>query len=317
MTTGAQHIELQVVESEGDRLDRWLARALPNLSRARVQKLIDQGHIQRNGTVCQAKALLLQPGDRLQVSIPPSQPLELEPEAIPLVVLYEDAHLIIVNKPAGLVVHPAPGHLTGTLVNAVLAHCQDLAGIGGVQRPGIVHRLDKDTSGAIALAKTDRACAHLQAQMKAKTARREYLGVVYGAPGTSEGTVDQPLGRHPIDRKKQGIVPLTKGGRRAITYWQVRERLGNCSLLHFRLGTGRTHQIRVHCAAMGHPVVGDRLYSSGRSLGVNLSGQVLHAWKLTLRHPITEAWVEAIAPLPPDFVTLLRKLGSQTVDQWG
>lgn len=312
--TPAEVIVLEVreaIDTPAERLDRWLAKQLPQLSRARVQKLIDQGQVKLNGQVCRSKAAALQPGDRLQIEIPPAHPLNLEPEAIPLDILYEDEHIIIVNKPSGLVVHPAPGHLTGTLVNAVLAHCQNLAGIGGVQRPGIVHRLDKDTSGALVMAKTDQACAHLQAQMKAKTAQREYVAVVHGAPANSTGTVDQPIGRHPIDRKKKAIVPLEKGGRRAITHWWVQERLGNYTLMYFRLETGRTHQIRVHCVHIGHPIVGDPIYSSGRSIGVNLTGQALHAWKLKLRHPVTEDWLEAIAPFPTDFTTLVDRLRCQ------
>jgi 23S rRNA pseudouridine1911/1915/1917 synthase len=232
----------------------------------------------------------------------------LIPEDIPLDVLYEDDQLLIINKPVGLVVHPAPGHADGTLVNALLAHCDNLAGIGGVQRPGIVHRLDKDTSGALAIAKTDLAHQQLQAQFKTKTARREYLAVVYGAPTQATGTIDAPIGRHPIDRKKMAVVPEEKGGRRAVTHWQVEERLGNYTLMRFQLETGRTHQIRVHSAHIGYPVVGDPVYSSGRTVGVNLPGQALHAWKLRLQHPMTGDWIEATAPMPPSFLTLLQVL---------
>lgn len=250
-------------------------------------------------------------GDRIQITIPEPQPLELAAEEIPLDILYEDQSLLIINKPAGLVVHPAPGHAGGTLVNALLAHCPDLKGIGGVQRPGIVHRLDKDTSGAIAIAKTEQAHHHLQAQFKAKIAQREYLGIVYGAPSTASGTVNQSIGRHPIERKKMAVVPEAKGGRHALTHWQVRERLGNFTLMQFQLETGRTHQIRVHCAYFGHPIVGDPVYGSGRSVGVNLTGQALHAWKLTLQHPLTGEWIEAIAPPPEEFIKLLRVLRRQ------
>lgn len=221
--------------------------------------------------------------------------------------------MVIINKPAGLVVHPAPGNMSGTLVNAVLAHCgEQLTGIGGVERPGIVHRLDKDTTGAIVIAKTDLAHQHLQAQMKAKTARREYLGVIYGAPKTEAGTVDAPTGRHPSDRKKQAIIPALKGGRYAITHWQVAERLGNFTLMRFRLETGRTHQIRVHCAHIGHPIVGDPVYGAGRSVGVNLPGQALHAERLSLQHPATGETVTAIAPPPAHFTTLLDVLRRRT-----
>nr|WP_290222992.1 RluA family pseudouridine synthase [Trichocoleus desertorum] len=309
----ASEVNLQV-EQAGERLDRWLSEQLPDLSRSRLQKLIEQGQVQVNGQVCTSKKVTVQTGDRIQVEIPDAQPLELQPEKIPLDILYEDEHLLILNKPAGLVVHPAPGHESGTLVHALLAHCQTLSGlnalpgIGGVQRPGIVHRLDKDTSGAIAIAKTDQAHQHLQAQLKAKTARRDYLAVVYGSPAAESGTIDLPIGRHPVDRKKMAIVPEEKGGRRAVTHWRVLERLGNYTLMHFQLETGRTHQIRVHSTQTGHPIVGDPVYSSQRSLGVNLPGQMLHAWKLRLQHPVSETWIEVTATPPPIFKTLLEVL---------
>lgn len=281
------------------------------ISRARLQKLIEEGYVQVNGQVCRAKKTKLQPGDLLHLSIPSDRPLDLEPENIPLDILYEDEALIVVNKPAGLVVHPAPGHAEGTLVNALLYHCDDLAGIGGVQRPGIVHRLDKDTSGAMVVAKTDAAHQHLQAQIQAKTALREYLGVVYGAPQFDTGRIDLPIGRHPVDRKKMAVVTVEKGGRTALTHYRVLERLGNYTLMKFQLETGRTHQIRVHSSAIGHPLVGDPVYGSGRSVGVNLTGQALHAWKLTLTHPQTGEHIEAIAPLPEDFTKLLEVLRSR------
>ncbi|GCL35596.1 pseudouridine synthase, RluA family protein [Sphaerospermopsis reniformis] len=297
-----------LVQEKTERLDRYLSSAIPDLSRSRVQQLIEQGHVQVNDQVCTSKKINLKLGDRICLEIPAVQPLELVAEDIPLDILYEDEQLLILNKPAGLVVHPAPGHADGTLVNALLAHCPNLPGIGGVQRPGIVHRLDKDTTGAIAIAKTDIAYQHLQAQLQAKTARREYLGVVYGAPKTESGTVDLPIGRHPQDRKKMAIVPIEEGGRSAITHWQVKERLGNYTLIHFQLETGRTHQIRVHSAKIGHPIVGDPVYGSGRSIGVNLPGQALHAWRLKLQHPISGDWIEVTAPLPQTFTTLLEVL---------
>ena len=308
-------IELQV-EEIGDssatqahqRIDRYLSDELPELSRSRIQKLIEQEQVQVNGQICTSKKATVKEGDFITLSIPEAKPLSLKPEPIPLSILYEDEHFLIINKPAGLVVHPAPGHESGTLVNAVLAHCTHLAGIGGVQRPGIVHRLDKDTSGAIMVAKTDQAHQNLQAQLKAKTARREYLAIVYGAPQTEHGIIDQPIGRHPIDRKKMAVISIYKGGRQAITHWRIEERLGNYTLMHFSLETGRTHQIRVHSAFIGHPIVGDPVYGSGRSPGVNLPGQALHAWRLHVQHPITAAPIEAIAPLPSPFVTLLEVL---------
>ncbi len=293
--------------TKSDRLDRWLSNQLSDLSRSRIQKLIEQGCVEINGETCTDKNAKVKPGDRIHLTIPAAQPTHIQPEDIPLDILYEDDHLLILNKPAGLVVHPAAGHQDGTLVNALLAHCP-LAEIGGEQRPGIVHRLDKDTTGAIAIAKTDQAYQHLQAQLKAKTARREYLGVVYGVPKTASGSVNQPIGRHPVDRKKMAVVPEEKGGRPAITHWQIKERLGNYTLIHFQLETGRTHQIRVHSAYMGHPIVGDPLYGSGRDIGVNLPGQALHAWKLTLQHPISEDWISVTAPPPKAFITLLEVL---------
>jgi 23S rRNA pseudouridine1911/1915/1917 synthase len=303
----SQTINLQV-EDRGDRMDSYLSQQLPEFSRSRLQKLIEEGNVQLNGQVCTGKKTSVREGDRLQIIIPPTQPLELQPEAILLDILYEDDYLIIINKPAGLVVHPSPGHESGTLVHALLSHCPNLAGIGGVQRPGIVHRLDKDTTGALVVAKSDRAHQHLQAQLKAKTATREYLGVVYGVSATNSGTINLPIGRHPVERKKMAVVPIEKGGREAVTHWQILERLGNYTLMQFRLETGRTHQIRVHSSSLGHPIVGDPVYSSGRSLGVNLPGQALHAWKLKLEHPISGEIIEAIAPLPITFTKLLDVL---------
>jgi 23S rRNA pseudouridine1911/1915/1917 synthase len=300
---------LKVETAEPERLDRWLTANIKQLSRNRIQKLIDWEYVHINDQLCTNKKEPVQVGDRIQVTIPVARPLELTPENIALDILYEDEHLVIINKPAGLVVHPAPGNMSGTLVNAVLAHCgEQLLGIGGVQRPGIVHRLDKDTTGAIVVAKTDLAHSNLQAQMKAKTARREYLAVVYGAPKADRGTIDAALGRHPVDRKKNAVVPEDRGGRHAVTHWQVEERMGNFSLLRFRLETGRTHQIRVHSAHIGMPVVGDPTYGSGKNVGVNLPGQALHAERLELRHPATGEPVVAIAPLPSHFETLLRVL---------
>ena len=300
-------INIQVPENS-DRLDRYLSQELSDLSRARIQQLIQQGCVQVNDTVCTSKKINLKTGDRIILEIPAIQPLALIAEDIPLDILYEDDELIILNKPAGLVVHPAPGHPDGTLVNALLAHCPNLPGIGGVQRPGIVHRLDKDTTGAIVIAKTDRAYQHLQAQIQAKTARREYLGLIYGVPKMETGSINLPIGRNSQDRKKMDIVPVEEGGRAAITHWQVKERFGNYTLMHFQLETGRTHQIRVHSAKIGHPIVGDPIYSSAHSVGVNLPGQALHAWKLQLQHPVSGDLVEVTAPLPRSLTTLLEVL---------
>ncbi|MCP6757291.1 MAG: RluA family pseudouridine synthase [Fischerella sp. CENA71] len=305
-------ISLQVEEA-GERLDRYLTEQLTDLSRSRIQQLIEQGQVQLNSKVCTSKKTTVRLGDRIIVTIPPAEPLELTAEDIPLDILYEDDHILILNKTAGLVVHPAPGHPDGTLVNAILAHCPHLPGIGGVRRPGIVHRLDKDTTGAIAIAKTEFAHQHLQAQLKAKTAQREYLGVIHGVPKTESGTVDLPIGRHPVDRKKMAVVSTEKGGRAAVTHWRILERLGNYTLMHFQLETGRTHQIRVHSAHVGHPIVGDPVYSSGRSVGVNLPGQALHAWRLRLQHPVSGEWIEATAPIPQTLTTLLEVLRRRVV----
>ncbi|NJK40267.1 MAG: RluA family pseudouridine synthase [Acaryochloridaceae cyanobacterium SU_2_1] len=306
---------------QGLRLDRWLPRQMEGLSRSQVQRLIDQGQVQINQQVCLSKKQLLQRGDWVAVEVPAPTPLDLQPEPMSLDILYEDEHLLVVNKPAGLVVHPAPGHAQGTLVHGLLAHCQSqagssLSGIGGVERPGIVHRLDRDTSGAIAIAKTNQAHHHLQTQLAAKTARRQYLAIVHGHPVAAEGTIDQPIGRHPVDRVKMAVVAEANGGRPAVTHWQVQQRLGNYTLMQFQLETGRTHQIRVHAAYLGWPIVGDPVYCRGKSIGVNLSGQVLHAWKLSFQHPASEAWLEVQAPLSPDFKTLLERLqGNQLADK--
>jgi 23S rRNA pseudouridine1911/1915/1917 synthase len=293
------------------RLDVWLTDRLPEFSRARLQKLISQGQIQVGEQICTHKQYRLKSGDRVYVSIPEPDALDLIPEAIPLDILYEDEQLLIVNKPTGMVVHPSAGHSTGTLVHALLAHCP-LSNIGGVQRPGIVHRLDKDTTGAIVVAKTDFAHQHLQLQLQAKTAKREYLGVVYGVPKTDSGTIDLPIGRHPIDRQKQAIVPLERGGKAAVTHWQIEERLRGFSLIEFRLETGRTHQIRVHATKIGHPIVGDLVYGAGRaSVGVNLPGQALHARRLELVHPVTSELISVTAPIPERLLTLLKVLRSR------
>lgn len=297
-----------LVSENTQRLDLYLSSELQNLSRSRLQQLIEQGHVLLNDQVCTSKKINVKVGDRICVEIPSLQPLKLVAEDIPLDILYEDEQLLILNKQAGLVVHPAPGHPDGTLVNALLAHCANLPGIGGVQRPGIVHRLDKDTTGAIAIAKTDIAYQHLQAQLQAKTARREYLGVVYGVPKTESGIINLPISRHPQDRKKMAIVPTEQGGRTAITHWQIRERLSNYTLIHFQLETGRTHQIRVHSAKIGHPIVGDSVYGAGRSVGVNLAGHALHAWQLKLQHPISGDWIQVTASPPQTFTTLLEVL---------
>jgi 23S rRNA pseudouridine1911/1915/1917 synthase len=304
-----QAIDLNVADDDRTepRLDLWLTGQLADFSRSRWQKLISQGHVRVGDRVCIDKQYKLKSGDRVRVFIPAPAALDLVPEAIPLDILYEDEQLLIVNKPAGMVVHPSAGHDTGTLVHALLAHCP-LSSIGGVQRPGIVHRLDKDTSGAIAIAKTDFAHQHLQQQLQAKTARREYLGVVYGTPKTDSGTIDLPIGRHPVARQRNTIIELDRGGKSAVTHWQIEERLRSFCLMRFRLETGRTHQIRVHANRIGHPIVGDPVYGTGRSIGVKLPGQALHARQLDLIHPLSGDLISAIAPIPTYFLTLLQVL---------
>ncbi|MGY2802674.1 23S rRNA pseudouridine1911/1915/1917 synthase [Thermostichus sp. MS-CIW-37] len=297
-------------KQQGSRLDRGLAEQLPDLSRSRLQQLIRAGQVWLNGKPCLDKNRALQTGDRIEVRIPAVTPSRLEPERIPLDILYEDDDLIVLNKPRDLVVHPAPGHPSGTLVHALLAHCPRLSGINGEQRPGIVHRLDKDTTGALVIAKHDQAHQHLQAQIQAKTARRIYLGVVFGRPAQSQGTVSAPIGRHPVDRQKMAVLPPGQG-RAAVTHWQVLERLGNYTLMQFELETGRTHQIRVHAAHLRLPIVGDPLYTQSKTSPVKLSGQALHAWKLSFVHPRTGQPMQFTAPLPEEFERLLRQLRSQ------
>ena len=289
------------------RLDRWLVAQRPEQSRARIQKVIVAGCVRVNGSTGRAKTPL-RPGDVVELWMPPPEPLPyLIPQAIPLEVLYEDGHLIVINKPAGLTVHPAPGNKDGTLVNALLHHCPDLPGIGGELRPGIVHRLDKDTSGCIVIAKSQEALVRLQVQIQKRIASREYLAVVHGQPAAEAGTIEAAIGRHPVDRKKYAVV-ADGSGRHARTHWRVVERLGDYALLRFQLDTGRTHQIRVHCAHIQHPIVGDPVYSRARRLPVALSGQALHAVALGLNHPISGERLSFTAPLPKAFEHLLAAL---------
>jgi 23S rRNA pseudouridine1911/1915/1917 synthase len=289
------------------RLDRWLVAQRPEQSRARIQKFIDAGYVRVNGVTGRAKTPL-RPGDTVELWMPPPEPLPyLVAQAMPLDVLFEDEHLIVLNKPAGLTVHPAPGNRDGTLVNGLLHHCPDLPGIGGEMRPGIVHRLDKDTTGCIVVAKSQQALVKLQVQIQKRIASREYLAVVHGQPAGDAGTIVGAIGRHPSDRKKYAVV-ADGSGRHACTHWTVVERLGDHALLRFRLDTGRTHQIRVHCAHMGHPIVGDQAYSRCRRLPIALAGQALHAVALGLDHPITGERMSFEAPLPEVFTRLLTVL---------
>ena len=294
-------------EFAGQRLDVALARLEPTLSRAQVQRLIEQGEITVAGGVVKP-AHKLRAGERIEGRVPAPVPARLEAQAIPLAILHEDADLIVIDKPAGMVVHPAAGHAQGTLVNALLHHCRDLSGVGGELRPGIVHRLDKDTSGVLVAAKHDRAHRALAAQWKQHSIDREYLAFVRGSPRAESGTVDAPIGRHPTDRKRMST--RARVGRSAVTHWRVEERLRGATLLRVRLETGRTHQIRVHMASIALPLLGDPVYGGGRALrpAPAIARQALHATVLGFTHPTTGERVRFESPLPADLRALLESL---------
>ena len=283
----------------GERLDLFLAGELPHLSRSRAQALIKAGHVTVNGE-------RVKPGEKVRkgavvsVTEPPAEPTLLEPEDIPLDALYEDEDLLVINKPAGLVVHPAAGHARHTLVHALLAHCGTLSGIGGEQRPGIVHRLDKDTSGCLVVAKNDMAHGHLSRQFAGRTVEKVYLALAQGYfEGARRGVIDNMIGRHPVDRKKMAV--LTRGGRASRTAWRVTQDLpGVGSVVECTLHTGRTHQIRVHLKHLGHPLLGDPLYAP-RLVG-HYPRQMLHAWRLGFKHPRTGEAMHFSSPLPEDFI---------------
>lgn len=303
-----QLVRLTYDKPQPMRLDRWLVQQRQEQSRARIQKLIAQQLVRVNGTTAPRAKTPLRHGDRVELWLPPPEPLDyLPPQPMDLDILHEDAELIVVNKPAGLTVHPAPGHWDGTLVNGLLAHCPDLPGIGGKMRPGIVHRLDKDTSGCMVVAKSQAALISLQQQIAQRSCSRRYLGLVHGVLPQEQGTWDSPIGRHPVDRRKYAVV-REGSGRKARTHWQVLERLRDYSLLRFQLETGRTHQIRVHCSHGGHPIVGDPIYSRCRHLPMALPGQMLHAVELGLNHPLTQERIICSADLPHCFQVLLRLL---------
>jgi 23S rRNA pseudouridine1911/1915/1917 synthase len=304
-TGGVRTLSVPAADA-GVRLDRWLAAHVPELSRARLQALIDAGHVRIDGGVPKASRRLAG-GEHVSLEIPPAPPETLAPEPIALTVLYEDDEVLVVDKPAGMVVHPGAGHSTGTLAAAVLAHAPGTSGVGGPRRPGIVHRLDKDTSGLLVMAKTVRAYDSLTAQLAARTVTRRYRAVVHGRVKANDGVVDAPIGRHPRDRLRMAVVPR---GKRAVTRYRVLERFAHVSDLDVKLETGRTHQIRVHMASLGHPVVGDPLYGArpGRApVPVSLEGLALHAAELAFVHPVTESWLQFASPLPPRIARLLSQ----------
>ena len=293
-------------EESGERIDALLARLYPALSRSLIQKCIEAGGVTVNGRAVKKNARAAA-GDELCFAFPETEPLPLEPQDLPLDVVFEDTDLIVVNKARGMVVHPAPGHPDGTLVNALLFHCGDtLSGIGGVQRPGIVHRIDKDTSGLLAAAKNDFAHQGLAAQLADHSLCREYEAVVNGVFRDAQGTVDRPIGRHPTDRKRMAVTE--KNSKRAVTHWEVLAVYRGYSLVRCRLETGRTHQIRVHMASLGHPLLGDGLYGA-RCPDKGLEGQCLHARRLTLIHPRTGEEMHFEAPRPDYFAQVLARLG--------
>ena len=293
----------------GKRLDVFLSAA-SGLSRARVQRLIQDGHVLVGGHP-QKPRHRINPGEQIQLHIPPAAPLLLIPETIPLDILHEDADIIVLNKPPGMVIHPGAGRRSGTLVHALLAHCGRLAGIGGVERPGIVHRLDRDTSGVLVVAKTETAHQALSRQFKARVVKKRYLALVHGEVRKDSGRIEAAIGRRQHDRKRMGV--RLQGGREARTVYHVLRRSPDMSLLALDLETGRTHQIRVHLAHIGHPVIGDQVYGGRRQRRRDRSDepcaerQMLHAWRLAFRHPTTDLWVEFSAPVPKDF---LRQIGS-------
>ena len=313
MSTGDDWEELRVDEPTSSRLDSYLAERLA-MSRSRITQLIDGGHVLVNGTAPKKRVVPAQ-GDRIQIRIPDPEPSVIAAEDIPLDVVYQDADLLVINKPAGMVVHPAPGHRGGTLVNALLHAVDDLSGIGGVLRPGIVHRLDKDTSGLLMVAKTDTAHRVLADELRHRRIRRRYLVAAWGHLASEEITVDAPIARHPSDRLRMGVV---EGGRRAVTHFRRRERWPAAELLEAELETGRTHQIRVHLMHIGHPVVGDAVYGIGRERGFSNAArgwalelarrtprQFLHAAELRFQHPRTGEDMRFEAPLPPDLQRVL------------
>lgn len=297
--------ELQITaEENGARLDSYLARCLNGVSRSYLQKLIGEHLILVNQKTVKAN-YKVKTGDTLLVQIPEAAPIDILPEPMELHIVYEDSDLLVVNKPAGLVVHPAHGHYSGTLVNGLLAHCTDLSGINGKMRPGIVHRIDKDTSGLLMIAKNDLAHQHLAAQLKAHSIKRAYYALVQGVISEPAGLVDAPIGRHETERKKMAVT--LKNSKEARTHYYVKERFYRHTFIECRLETGRTHQIRVHMAYLGHPLVGDPLYGT-RKNNLDFPGQALHAYALGFQHPRTGEQLYFEAPLPEHFQSVLKNL---------
>ena len=291
-------------ERKNQRLDAFLASSLDGLTRSQATRLIESGEVAVNGRAV-SKSYKLAGGEDIAVTLPEPEPVEAVPQDIPLDVVYEDADVIVVNKPSGMVVHPAPGHPDGTLVNALLYHCAGtLSGVGGTLRPGIVHRIDRDTSGLIIAAKNDAAHQHLSAQLADHTLARTYECIVVGALREDRGTVNAPIARHPTDRKRMAVVA---GGREAVTHWEVIARYPGYTHVRCRLETGRTHQIRVHMAYIGHPILGDTVYGAKKEVP-GLTGQCLHAVGLRFLHPRTHEVVELSCPLPDEFTRMLQKI---------
>ncbi|MBS6733951.1 MAG: RluA family pseudouridine synthase [Clostridiales bacterium] len=300
-----KQINFEVLSEDADsRIDRYLAQQMPDQSRSFLQKLIREEQITVNGRPVKAN-YRLQPEDQVLVIVPDPQLPDILPENIPLDILYEDSDVLVINKPKGMVVHPAAGHYTNTVVNAVMYHCQgNLSGINGVMRPGIVHRIDRDTTGAIVICKNDQAHQSLAQQLKEHSITRSYRAIVWNNLKEDEGTVDRPIGRHPVDRKKMAVNE--KNGKTAVTHYRVLERFGRFTYIECRLETGRTHQIRVHMASIGHPLLGDEVYGPSGKQPFRLQGQCLHAMTLGFLHPSTGEYVEFEAPLPEYFTQLLK-----------
>ena len=293
-------------EQEGERLDKFLSIIYPDTSRSFFQKLIKENAVLVNDKA-EKSSYRMSFEDVVTIHFPDAVETTIEPEDIPLDILYEDDDLLIVNKPKGMVVHPSAGHYSGTLVNAIMYHCKDsLSGINGEIRPGIVHRIDMDTTGSLIICKNDNSHVHIAEQIKVHSVNRIYEGIVYGNVKEDEGTIEGAIGRHPIERKKMAINE--KNGKPAITHYKVLERFGNYTYMQFKLETGRTHQIRVHMSSIGHPLLGDSLYSSGKSPFKNLCGQTLHAKTIGFIHPSTGEYMEYSAPLPEYFEKLLSQL---------